>query len=65
MPARIEQTLLGPSEPYYTIYAYCDPCEMSWGWRDDDRKTTNFADLKAEVDEHNKEVHGEDTSRAT
>lgn len=58
MPAKIEQTLLSSSRRYYTIYAHCDPCETSWGWRDDDRKTTNYADLKAEVDEHNKEVHG-------
>lgn len=62
MPARIEQTLLSSSRRHYTIYAHCDPCEMSWGWRDDDRKTTNFPDLQAEVDEHNKEVHGEGPS---
>lgn len=59
MTARIEQTLLGPSEPYYTLYAQCPDCEVAWGWRDDDRKTTNFPDLQAEVDEHNKGVHGE------
>lgn len=59
MTARVEQTLLGPSEPYYTIYAYCKACGTRWGWRDDDRKTTNYADLKAEVDEHNKEAHCE------
>lgn len=55
MTAKIEQTLLGPSEPYYTIYARCDDCYLSWGWRDDDRKTTNYADLQAEVDDHNRE----------
>lgn len=57
MTARIEQTLLGPSAPYYTLFANCPICGLRWGWRDDDRKTTNYADLKAEVDEHNKEVH--------
>lgn len=55
MTTKIEQTLLGPSEPYYTIYARCDDCYLSWGWRDDDRKTTNYADLQAEVDDHNRE----------
>lgn len=57
MTARIEQTLLSPSDPYYTIYARCDECYVDWGWRDDDRKTTNYADLKAEVDKHNRAVH--------
>lgn len=58
MTAKIEQTLHGQDARHYTIYARCEVCETSWGWRDDDRKTTNLADLKAEVVEHNKEVHG-------
>lgn len=55
MTARIEQTLLGPSAPYYTLFANCPICGLRWGWRDDDRKTTNYADLQAEVDDHNRE----------
>lgn len=58
MTARIEQTLYGSEARYYTIFAQCPDCEVAWGWRDDDRKTSNYADLKAEVDEHNKAVHG-------
>ena len=58
MPARVKQVLMNPRDLYYTLYADCDECDSWWGWRDDDRKTTNYADLKAEVDEHNKEVHG-------
>ena len=58
MPARIEQRPYGLDETYYTLYADCPDCGFHWGWRDDDRKTTNYADLKAEVGEHNREVHG-------
>lgn len=59
MSARIEQTLLSSSRRYYTLYAQCPDCEVAWGWRDDDRQTDNLIRLKAEVDEHNKEVHGD------
>lgn len=58
MSTRIEQTLHGSDARYYAIYAHCDECDTSWGWRDDDRKTTNHADLKVEAAEHDMEVHG-------
>lgn len=60
MYAQIEQTLLTINDRYYTIYAVCHECATNWGWRDDDRFTTNYKDLQQEVDEHNKEVHGGD-----
>lgn len=57
MIVSIKQTLHSPQDPYYVIYAHCAVCQMSWGWRDDDSRTTNYADLKAEVSGHLKRVH--------
>ena len=57
MNAKIEQTLLTINDRYYTIYAICHECATNWGWRDDDRNTTNYKDLQREVDEHNKKEH--------
>lgn len=57
MTAIVRQSLVSIEDRYYTIYANCKACSTRWGYRDDDRNTSNYKDLQQEVDEHNKEVH--------